>query len=147
MAGFKGSYKFTLDHKGRVNIPAKLRRATAGSSYDTFVVTRGLEECLFVFALDQWEKIEEKLESLSFTQSAHRLFIRILLSNACDAVLDRQGRIAIPQNLLSLAKINKEILIIGALQRIELWNPEIFEKYLQQADQSYEQVAEKILFL
>ncbi len=147
MASFKGSYKFTLDHKGRVNIPAKLRRATAGSSYDTFVITRGLEECLFVFALDQWEKIEEKLQGLSFTQAAHRLFIRILLSNACDSILDRQGRITIPQSLLSLAKINKEVLIIGALQRIEIWNPEIFENYLKQADQTYEQVAEKILFL
>ncbi|HKZ21596.1 MAG TPA: division/cell wall cluster transcriptional repressor MraZ [candidate division Zixibacteria bacterium] len=146
MTAFKGSYKFTLDHKGRVNIPAKLRKATAGSSYDSFVITRGLEECLFVFALDEWEKIEEKLRSLSFTQSHHRLFIRILLSNASDANLDGQGRIAIPQNLLKLANIDKEVLILGALQRIEIWNPEIFEKYLKQADQTYEQVAEKILF-
>ena len=146
MTAFKGSYKFTLDHKGRVNIPAKLRKATAGSSYDSFVVTRGLEECLFVFALDEWEKIEEKLRSLSFTQSHHRLFIRILLSNASDANLDGQGRIVIPQNLLKLANIDKEVLILGALQRIEIWNPEIFEKYLKQADQTYEQVAEKILF-
>ena len=146
MTAFKGSYKFTLDHKGRVNIPAKLRKATVGSSYDSFVITRGLEECLFVFALDEWEKIEEKLRSLSFTQSHHRLFIRILLSNASDANLDGQGRIAIPQNLLKLAKIDKEVLILGALQRIEIWNPEIFESYLKQADQTYEQVAEKILF-
>lgn|SRR5574341_210123 len=146
MTAFKGSYKFTLDHKGRVNIPAKLRKATLGSSYDSFVITRGLEECLFVFALDEWEKIEEKLRSLSFTQSHHRLFIRILLSHASDANLDEQGRITIPRNLLNLAKINKEILIIGALQRMELWNPETFEKYLKESDQSYEDVAEKILF-
>ena len=84
------------------------------------------EECLFVFPADEWEKIEEKLRSLTFTQSHHRLFIRILLSHASDAVLDRQGRITIPQNLLSLAKINKEVLIIGALQRIEIWDPEIY---------------------
>ncbi len=146
MTGFKGSYKFTIDHKGRVNIPAKFRRSTASTSHDLYVITRGLEGCLFIYPAEEWEKVERKLQNLSFTQKSHRLFGRYLLSNACDVQLDRQGRITIPQNLLDLAQIKKDALIIGVLERIEIWDPEVHEKYLDSAGKTYEEIAEEIYF-
>jgi len=154
MAGFKGSYKYTIDHKGRVNIPAKFRRSipakfrrsTASTSHDLYVITRGLEGCLFVYPAEEWERVEQKLQNLSFTQKSHRLFGRYLLSNASDVQLDRQGRITIPQNLLELAEIKKDVLIIGVLERIEIWDPEVHQKYLDSAGKSYEEIAEEIYF-
>jgi MraZ protein len=146
MAAFKGSYRYTIDHKGRVNIPAKFRRSTASTSHDLYVITRGLEGCLFVYPAEEWERVEEKLRNLSFTQKSHRLFARHLLSNACDAQLDRQGRITIPQNLLEFAQIKKEVLIFGLLERIEIWDTEVHQEYLNQAGKTYEEIAEEIYF-
>jgi len=146
MAAFKGSYKYAIDHKGRVNIPAKFRRSTASTSHDLYVITRGLEGCLFIYPAEEWESVEEKLRNLSFTQKSHRLFGRYLLSNACDAQLDRQGRITLPQNLLEFAEIKKEVLIIGMLERIEIWEPEVHQKYLDSAGKTYEEIAEEIYF-
>jgi MraZ protein len=146
MAAFKGSYRYTIDHKGRVNIPAKLRKSTASTSHDLYVITRGLEGCLFIYPAEEWETVEEKLRNLSFTQKSHRLFARYLLSNACDSQLDRQGRITIPQNLLEFARIKKEVLIIGLLERIEIWDPEVHQEYLNSAGKTYEEIAEEIYF-
>lgn len=146
MAAFKGSYRYTIDHKGRVNIPAKFRRSTASTSHDLYVITRGLEGCLFIYPAEEWERVEEKLRNLSFTQKSNRLFGRYLLSNALDAQLDRQGRITIPQNLLDFARIKKEVLIIGMLERIEIWEPEVHQKYLDSTGKTYEEIAEEIYF-
>ena len=109
MAAFKGSYKYTIDHKGRVNIPAKFRRSTASTSHDLYVITRGLEGCLFVYPAEEWERVEEKLRNLSFTQKSHRLFARHLLSNACDAQLDRQGKYCF--RIMSNGLIESSLLI------------------------------------
>ncbi len=145
MPAFKNSYKFTLDHKNRVKFPAKLRKYNESTSFDQFIITRGLEGCLFVYPLDEWQRIEEKLKSLSYTQSNNRLFMRMMLYQAIDVVLDKQGRIMLPQNLLEIAKIQKEVLILGALDHIEIWEPKIFEEYIQKSPKKYEDVAEQIL--
>lgn len=147
MSAFKGTYKIVVDNKGRLSLPAKLRRATQATVYDQFVLTRGLEGCLFLFAADEWGKIEERLRNLSFTQSDNRLFLRMLLSQATDVQLDAQGRINIPPNLLEQAQLVKEqeALVIGNLNRIEIWSSRVWENYLKNSSKSYEQVAESIL--
>ena len=147
MSAFKGSYKIIIDGKSRLSLPAKLRRATQATVYDQFVLTRGLEGCLFLFAADEWQRIEEKLKALSFTQADTRLFIRMLISQATDAFLDTQGRITLPQNLMEQAQLSKEqeALVIGNLSRIEIWNKSVWENYLKNSPKSYEQVAESIL--
>ncbi len=147
MSAFKGSYRIVIDSKNRLSLPAKLRRATQATVYDQFVITRGLEGCLFLFAADEWQRIEEKLRALSFTQADTRLFTRMLLSQAEDVTLDTQGRITIPQNLLELAQLGKEqeALVTGNLNRIEIWNSKVWNDYLKNSPKTYEQVAESVL--
>ena len=147
MAAFKGSYRILIDEKNRLSLPAKLRRANEAAIYDHFVLTKGLEGCLFLFSFDEWGKIEEKLRNLSFTQADTRLFIRLLLSQATDIILDTQGRFIIPQPLLEEAKLakGKEAVAVGNLNRIEIWSPAVWENYLKSSPKSYEQVAESIL--
>jgi len=147
MSAFKGSFSIVIDEKNRLSLPAKLRRASQAAVNDQFVITLGLEGCLFVFAADEWQKIEDKLRNLSFTQTNARLFIRMLLSQATDAELDRQGRITLPQSLLDQAKLKKEkeALVVGNLNRIEIWSTIVWDNYLKNSSQTYEQVAESIL--
>lgn len=147
MSAFKGSYRIVIDNKSRLSLPAKLRRATQATVYDQFVITRGLEGCLFLFAADEWQRIEEKLRALSFTQADTRLFTRMLLSQAEDVTLDTQGRITIPQNLLEQAQLSKEqeALVAGNLNRIEIWNSKVWNDYLKNSPKTYEQVAESVL--
>src|SRR4030067_197813 len=147
MSAFKGSHRIIIDEKTRLSLPAKLRRRSQAAVNDQFVIPLGREGCLFVFAADEWQKIEDKLRNLSFTQANARLFIRMLLSQATDAELDRQGRITLPQSLLDQAKLKKEkeALVVGNLNRIEIWNTTVWENYLKNSSQTYEQVAESIL--
>ena len=147
MPAFKGSYRIIIDNKNRLSLPAKLRRATNATVYDQFVITRGLEGCLFLFSADEWERIEQRLKALSFTQADARLFVRMLLSQATDATLDTQGRISIPQNLMEQAQLVKEqeVLVNGSLNRIEIWNTKVWDEYLKNSPKTYEQVAESIL--
>jgi len=146
MSSFKGQYNYTLDSKGRLNIPSKFRKSISPEANETFVMTMGLETCLFVYPLDEWNKIEERLRNLPMTQKNNRLFVRMMLSNAAESQLDKQGRISIPSNLVKIAKIEKDILIIGTLERIEFWNPDVFQRYLDEAGDSFENIAENIMF-
>lgn len=145
MSSFKGSYIYAVDEKGRVSIPARMRKYLAPEANETFVITRGTDTCLFLFPFDEWEKLERKLKELNTFNPQHRFLIRILLMWAVEVTLDNQSRIMIPKNLLEFAKIDKEVLIIGALDRIEIWNPNIFQEYIRAQPESYESVAEKIL--
>ena len=112
---------------------------------DTFVITRGLEGCLFVYPLNEWTKIEKKLRNLSMTKKDNRLFVRMLTSHATEAVYDKQGRIAVPSYLAGLAGIEKDVLIIGALDRIEIWSPKVYDEYISGSPETFESVAEKII--
>ncbi|NVM02844.1 MAG: division/cell wall cluster transcriptional repressor MraZ [Candidatus Helarchaeota archaeon] len=144
MSSFKGQFKYTIDSKGRINIPAKFRKSISPEANETFVITRGMENCIYAYPLDEWNKIEEKLRQLSPNQKDHRLFLRMTTSYASESQFDKQGRIAIPQHLIDLVKIKKEILIIGTLNKLEIWNPEVYEEYLKSSEESYENLAEKI---
>ena len=145
MPSFRGSFLHTLDEKNRLSIPAKYRKSSNSTSHDIFIITVGLDRCLFVYPQDIWEnEVERELNKLSFTTGDHRLFARKLLHHATDVQLDRQGRLTLPQKLLDIAEIKKEVLIKGMLTRLEFWNPETYEKYESGSPKSLEEVAENI---
>ena len=145
MSSFKGSYAYSVDKKGRINIPARLRKYVSPEANDTFVLTRGFEQCLFVYPLDEWSKLEESIRQLSPTNPQHRYFTRTLLENAVESLLDGQSRIIIPTGLLHLAAIENEVLILGVLERIEIWNPNIYREYQNKQPESYENIAQTVL--
>jgi len=145
VSSFKGSYGYSVDSKGRINIPARLRKYVSTEANDTFVVTRGYDQCLFVYPLDEWTRLEVEIRQLSSTNPKHRFFKRRLLEWATESQLDGQFRIMIPRDLLQFAGIENDVLIIGVLEHIEVWNPRIYEAYLKAQDESYETVAQTVL--
>jgi MraZ protein len=145
MSSFKGSYEYSVDSKGRINIPAKLRKYVSPEANDTFVVTRGFERCLFVFPLDEWNILEQSIRRLSSSDPRERFFTRLLLQYATESQLDGQSRIILPRELLQFAGIQDQALILGVLERIEVWNPKTYEEYLKSQSESYESVAQNVL--
>jgi MraZ protein len=145
MSSFKGSYDYSVDNKGRINIPARLRKYVSPEANDTFIITRGYEQCLFVYPLDEWNKLEQSIRDLSPTNPKHRFFMRTLLERATESQLDGQSRIIIPKELLQFAGIENEVLILGVLERIEVWNPHIYKEYQKSQAESYENVAQNVL--
>ena len=123
---FFGEYEHSIDAKGRVIIPAKLRDALG----EQFIITKGLDECLFVYPLDQWEAFQEKLQALPLNQPSARAFVRFFFSGATEAELDKQGRVMLPANLREYGSLEKEIVITGAGNRLEIWDKEKWETYL-----------------
>ncbi len=145
MSSFKGSYSYSVDSKGRINIPARLRKYVSTDANDTFIVTRGYDQCLYLYPQDEWTRLELEIRQLSSTNPKHRFFIRRLLEWATEAQLDGQFRIMLPKDLLQFAGIENDVLIIGVLEHIEVWNPRIYEAYLKTQDESYEAVAQTVL--
>jgi len=141
VATFRGQSLRTMDDKGRLALPSKYGKA-AGQAY---VVTRGLDDCLFVFLKSEWKRLEEKLVSLSLESRHARFYVRQMSSNAEDTSVDAHGRIMIPPALRKLAHLDGEVLVIGALTRIELWNPETYRTYEKEFGLSFEEVAETLL--
>ena len=115
---FMGEYNHTIDPKGRLIIPAKFREQLG----DEYVVTRGLDGCLFVFAQNDWQDFEAKLKSLPLTQKGARQFIRFFVAGAAPCELDKQGRILLPQTLREFAGLDKDVVLAGMLNRIEIWD-------------------------
>ncbi len=115
---FIGEYEHSVDTKGRVIMPAKLREDIG----DKFILTKGLDGCLFAYSQKEWTNFEEKLKTLPLTNKNAREFIRFFLAGAIECEIDKQGRFLIPGNLRSYSKLDKEIVIIGVGTRIEIWN-------------------------
>jgi MraZ protein len=129
---FIGEYNFTVDSRGRTNFPAPFRHALSRESKERLVLAKGVEECVVVFPRDVWEKLQsENLPSL-FSPQKHRIVRRHLYHGARESGFDAQGRITIPPRLLALAKIDKEVLIVGEGDRAMIWNPEIYDKLIQE---------------
>ncbi|MFW5998595.1 MAG: division/cell wall cluster transcriptional repressor MraZ [Bacillota bacterium] len=132
-----GEYQHKMDNKGRVIIPAKFRDELG----DKFVATRGLDNCLFVYPMQEWSILEEKLSSLPITSKDARTFVRFFFSGATECELDKQGRMSIPVNLRNYAELNKKIIIIGLSNRIELWAHSNWNSYLDSVEDSSEEIA------
>ncbi|MDE6388423.1 MAG: division/cell wall cluster transcriptional repressor MraZ [Lachnospiraceae bacterium] len=120
---FMGEYNHTIDAKGRLIIPSKFRESLG----DTFVVTKGLDGCLFVYDNEEWNAFEEKLKSLPITNKEARQFVRFFLAGAAEVEVDKQGRILVPNILREFAQISKDVVLIGVASRIEIWSKERFD--------------------
>ncbi|MEW6724847.1 MAG: division/cell wall cluster transcriptional repressor MraZ [Bacillota bacterium] len=140
---FMGEYQHALDDKSRLIIPAKLREGLG----EKFIVTKGLDHCLFVYPLAEWRVVEEKVKSLPLTGADARAFVRLIFAGATECELDKQGRILIPGNLKDYAKFDKDVVILGVSSRVEIWAKEIWEQYSESAEEAYEEIAEKLVNL
>ncbi|WP_071027221.1 division/cell wall cluster transcriptional repressor MraZ [Peptoniphilus raoultii] len=134
-----GEYYHNLDPKGRITIPSKFRE-----DLTDFVMTKGLDNCLFLYPKNEWIKIENKLKELPMTNKAVRSFVRTFFSGATSSTIDKQGRVIIPQNLRDYAEIKDSSVIIGLSNRAEIWAEENWEKYNNEEGLSYEELAEKM---
>ncbi|MGI6308859.1 MAG: division/cell wall cluster transcriptional repressor MraZ [Dethiobacteria bacterium] len=136
-----GEYYHTLDKKGRVIVPSRFRDKLG----ESFFVTRGLDNCLFLYPAQEWENLEGKLKSLPFTKAETRAFLRIFFSGASEVEIDKQGRILVPSLLREHAQLKKDIVFIGVSNRAEIWSKDIWEEYSNKSNLSFEQVAESLL--
>ncbi|MBI1871636.1 MAG: division/cell wall cluster transcriptional repressor MraZ [Chlamydiae bacterium] len=141
---FYGEYRHSLDHKNRVLIPSKFREAVKEVYVERFFLTRGLEKCIFVFTEPDWNLIEQKLKNLPMTQGNSRNFSRMFFSGAFEVVSDKQGRIIVPQPLLAYSGIHRDVVLVGVLNRIEIWDQSSWNHFVTESSKSYEEVAEKL---
>jgi MraZ protein len=137
---FIGEYQHSIDEKGRVSLPVKFRAKLASGC----VVTRGIDKCLWIYSLDEWEKLAEKISQLPITQKDSRNFSRLILAGAVDLSIDKLGRINLPSYLKEYAGINKKVTITGMYNRIELWPEEAWNKFKKEMEDNSEQIAENL---
>ena len=137
---FIGEYQHSLDSKNRVIMPARFREKLG----DNFVMTKGLDNCLFIYTLDEWDKVEEKLENLPLSNKDGRAFVRFFFSGASEGETDKQGRALIPSTLKEYAKIEKDVVIIGVSTRIEIWSVEEWNRFSSEAEMSIDEIAAKM---
>ena len=135
-----GEFHHNIDDKSRLVVPSKFRYELG----ETFVITRGLENCLFVYSLDEWKKIVAKLETLPFTKKDARAFLRFFLSGACECTFDKQGRICVPGPLASYASLVKECVIIGVNDRLEIWSEEKYNNFFNENEPVMSELAESL---
>ncbi len=138
---FMGEYQHSVDAKGRLIVPSKFREDLG----NTFVITRGLDNCLFGYPMDEWRKLEEKLKELPMTKKDARAFARFFFSGATEVEIDKQGRINIPSTLATYAKIEKECVVLGVSSKIEIWAKEAWESYFNEAEDSFNEIAENLI--
>ncbi len=135
-----GEYHVKLDEKNRLTIPSKFRLELG----DEFIITRGLDKCLFVYSRPEWEKLANKLSTLPFTKKDARNFSRFLLSGAAVCEFDKQGRINITSPLVGYAGLNKTCVIIGVNDRLEIWDEEQFDNFLTTNEENFSEIAENL---
>ena len=134
-----GEYQHALDIKNRIIVPSKLREDLGNN----FVITKGLDGCLYAYPLEEWKLLQEKLKTLPLTNKDARAFVRFFFAGACEVEMDKQGRGLIPQNLKEYAGIEKEIVSIGVLTRVEIWSKEKWKEY-NDSNVDYQSIAEKM---
>lgn len=137
---FMGEYHHSIDEKGRIIIPSKFRNELG----ESFVVTRGIENCLFVYSLPEWQKIVTKLKSLPFTKKDARNFTRFFLSGATTVEFDKQGRINISTPLASYANLEKECVVVGVNDRLEIWSLDSWNKFFEDNQENLSDIAENL---
>lgn len=137
---FMGEYHHSIDEKKRLIVPSKFREELG----EKFIITRGIENCLFVYSIESWNKITQKLESLPFTKKDARAFVRFFLSGATVAEFDKQGRVNITSPLVSYANIKKDCVIIGTGDRLEIWSEEDWNSFFDSASINMSDIAENL---
>lgn len=137
---FIGNYNYNLDDKGRISIPP----AYKSSFGDKLICVQGFEECIYLFSVDAWNALAEKIGNLSITKQVNRKFARLFMSNAFEANIDSKGRINLEAVLIKHANLSKECVFLGASGHVEIWNKETWEKYKQNCDEEYDTLAEEV---
>jgi len=142
---FYGEFVHSIDGKGRLIIPAKFRETLRENYIDKFFVTRGLEHCLFVFTPREWNLLVTKLKEQPMTKGKSRDFMRLFLAGACEVECDKQGRIMIQQSLIKWAGIKKDVVVVGVLNRFEIWDEESWRAFELERGSNYEELAEQLM--
>ncbi|MHA1329828.1 MAG: division/cell wall cluster transcriptional repressor MraZ [Candidatus Hodarchaeales archaeon] len=137
---FIGQYTYNLDAKRRLAIPVKFRKLLGKKA----VITRGLDNCLFLYPIKEWEKLAQKLSQLPISQADARGFARIMLAGAIDVTIDNLGRILIPDYLKKYAGLNKKVVIAGLFNRIEIWDEKKWITYQQKTEREAGNIAERL---
>ncbi|EPZ43899.1 division/cell wall cluster transcriptional repressor MraZ [Alicyclobacillus acidoterrestris] len=138
---FMGEFEHSLDAKGRLTVPVKFRDELGAQ----FVVTRGLDKCLFVYPMEEWRILESKLKALPMTRGDARSFVRFFFSGASECELDKQGRILLPQKLRDYAGLDKDCTLIGVSNRVEIWDSNVWAAYATEAETSFADIAENLV--
>lgn len=142
---FYGEYFHSIDRKGRLILPAKIREVAKANFIEKFFVTRGLDKCLFMFSEEEWRAQEAKFKAISFTKQQARTFNRLYFSGAVEVVADKQGRILLPQYLKDFAGVKKDVVIVGVSNRMEIWSKDKWSEFYGTSQQSFEEIAEKLM--
>lgn len=143
---FTGEYKYSLDNKGRINIPSKFRSALSKLSNENFVITKGMDSCIVAYPLEEWQiRVEAGLRELSSTSSKNRKLVRSITRFANTVKLDAQGRIQITPNLKEYANLEKEVIIIGVVNKIEIWNPVNLSKMEDITPDDFDELEDKVI--
>jgi len=137
---FMGEFKHVLDEKKRLIIPSKYRDELGS----TFILTRGIDKCLFLYSNEEWNCLTAKLRTLSFTKKDARNFLRFFLSGATNLEFDKQGRVVLPANLLEYAEIQKDCVIVGVGERVEIWSKENWDKFYEDNASDLSDIAEHL---
>ncbi|MEL7833697.1 division/cell wall cluster transcriptional repressor MraZ [Fodinibius sp. Rm-B-1B1-1] len=146
MPSFKGQYEHSVDNKGRVSFPAKLRKALNPQAQERFTILRGLEPCLYLYPEDEWQNVEDQLSQINSFTKEGRTVKRNFLRFAEDVNLDNQNRIALPSQLTDWADIDGKAIFIGSGERIEIWSPEKLEEIDAGLDfESYQELFERVM--
>ncbi len=139
---FIGEYKHSVDEKGRMAVPSKFRVTLSKGA----VVTRGLDNCLFLYTKEEWKKLVENISSLPVQKQKSRAFARLMLAGAMDVAIDSQGRILIPEYLRSFAGIKKEVTVAGLYNRLEIWDSKFWDIYKKKTEKESTKIAEELSF-
>jgi MraZ protein len=145
MGDFSGEEIYAIDAKGRVNIPAKMRRQILPEGSVTLKLTRGFEKCIYAYPLEEWKLIKDKLDQLNQFDKKSRYFLRTFYKWVVDVQIDDQHRIILPKKLMDFAGIDGKTLIIGQGNHIEFWNEELYNDYDGSFEESYEDIAAELL--
>ena len=135
-----GEYEHSIDTKGRIAMPAKLREGLGGK----FIITKGLDGCLFVYAMDEWQRMEQKLASLPMSRKTARDFTRFLFGGACEGECDKQGRVLLPASLRRYAGLEREAVIVGVGSRAEIWDAAKWQQYNEESAEDVNELAEQL---
>lgn len=135
-----GEYEHSIDTKGRIAMPAKLREGLGGK----FIITKGLDGCLFVYAMDEWQRVEQKLASLPMSRKTARDFTRFLFGGACDGECDKQGRVLLPASLRRYAGLERDAVIVGVGSRAEIWDAAKWQQYNEESAEDVNELAEQL---
>ena len=138
---FMGEYSHNIDTKGRIIVPSKFREGLG----ERFVITRGLDQCLFAYPMNEWRTLEEKLKKLPLTKKDARAFTRFFFSGAVECELDKQGRINIPAPLRKYAAMEKECAVIGVSNRVEFWDASNWDSFVEESEESFAEIAENMI--